>query len=319
LGITLVCGAAVAWLAARGWSARDALDSMLVFVAMALALTVSVLWRFDILPAALTALALVAFAARLPGWAGAGLGFGIATKLYPAFLAPIFLANYVVARKWRSLAVFLFGLVVVVGAIVAQIYLVAGTDALSFLTYQRDRGTEIESMVGGLALAADAFLGIQSRVVFNFGSFNVLSPVIRTLAVPDFVLHVVSTVLLAVVFVRATLRDGRDVGALRPQTVVQLAVATLLLLIIVNKVLSPQYMVWLLPFVPLLAPRPALVFVIASVLTTLVYPLAFDGLRGAEPVVVLTLLARNGLLVVMFVWTLWALWSQRSEVRETSD
>ena len=172
LATTLVCGGAVSWLAARGWSRENALDAMLLFVAIAFALSVSVIWRFDILPAALTALALVALAAGRPGWAGVALALAVAVKLYPGFLVPIFLAYYAFNGRWRSAAFFLFGFGVTLGAIVAQIYLVAGSDAFSFLTYQRDRGTELESVVGGLALAADAFLGNSSPRVLRLRLFR---------------------------------------------------------------------------------------------------------------------------------------------------
>ena len=88
LATTLVCGVAVSWLAARGWSRENALDAMLLFVAISFALSVCIIWRFDILPAALTALALVALAAGRPGWAGVAIALAVATKLYPAFLVP---------------------------------------------------------------------------------------------------------------------------------------------------------------------------------------------------------------------------------------
>ena len=53
---------------------------------MVLAALPQVIWRFDILPAFFSALALAAVASRKPGWAGFALAAGAAVKLYPAFL-----------------------------------------------------------------------------------------------------------------------------------------------------------------------------------------------------------------------------------------
>ena len=321
LATTLVCGVAVSWLAARGWSRENALDAMLLFVAMALALTVCIIWRFDILPAALTALTVVAVAAGRPGWAGLALALAVGVKLYPGFLVPIFLAYYGFSGKWRSAAIFLLGFAVTLGAIMAQIYLVAGADAFSFLTYQRDRGTEIESVVGGLALAADAFLGITARVYFAFGSFEVSSRAVRALAAPDFLLQIVLTLALATSVFRSALHDRRVFGVVTRRTLINYIVATLLVVILANKVLSPQYLAWLLPFAALLPGPQALLLVAASVLTTIEYPILFDALRAIDPFPVLVLNVRNAMLFALFIWILVDAERRlhRGEVRETSD
>jgi hypothetical protein len=321
LATTLFCGVAVSWLAARGWSRENALDAMLLFVAMALALTVCIIWRFDILPAALTALTVVAVAAGRPGWAGLALGLAVATKLYPGFLVPVFLAYYAFSGRYRSAAFFLFGLVVTLAAIMAQVYLVAGADAFSFLTYQRDRGTEIESVVGGLALAADALFGIPARVYFAFGSFEVSSRAVRALAAPDFVLQVALTLALAITGLRAALHDRRVFGAVTRGTLINYIVAALLVVILANKVLSPQYLAWLLPFAALLPGPQALLLVAASVLTTIEYPILFDALRAIDPFPVLVVNVRNAMLFVLFVWILVDSERRlhRGDVRETPD
>src|SRR5688500_3325318 len=302
LATTLVAGGAVSWLAARGWSRESALDAMLLFVAMAFGLSVSIIWRFDILPAALTVLAVAALAANRPGWAGFALGLAVAVKLYPAFLLPVFLGYYAFSGRFRSAAVLFFGFALTVGALMAQSYLVAGPDAFSFLTYQRDRGTELESGLGGLALAADAFLGIPARVYFAFGSFEVNSRVLRALAAPDFIAQIGLTLALIAGAMRAALRDRRDVGAITRRTLVNYIVATILVVILANKVLSPQYLAWLLPFAALLPGPQALLLVAAGVLTTIEYPILFDALRAKDPFPVLVVNVRNAMLLALFLW-----------------
>jgi len=302
VAVTVATGAIVAWLARRGWSAQSVRDSLIVFLAIALALSANVIWRFDILPAFLTIAAVAAVAAGQPGWAGFALGLGVATKLYPAFLAPVLIAYYLFGRRWPAAAIFGFALLTTVGAVFLQAYLVAGSDALSFLNYQRDRGVEIESVVGGLALLAESIGGVNARVSFGFGSFEVESPVVDALAAPAFIAQAIMAVGLFVAGGLAFLSDARRHGSVRPGTLIAYVVATLLFVMLTNKVLSPQYMCWLLPFGALLPARQALLLVVISVLTTVVYPLAFDALRASDPLIVALLNVRNLLLLVLFVW-----------------
>ncbi len=302
LAIAVFTGAVVVWLARKGWSAQSERNSLLVFLALALALSVSVIWRFDIVPAFLTIAAVAAVAAGRPTWAGLALGLGVATKLYPAFLAPVLLAYYLCGRRWSAAAYFGFGLITTVGAVFLLAYLVAGPDSLSFLNYQRDRGIEIESVVGGLALLADNVADVNARVFFGFGSFQVESPVIDALAAPVFITEVVLALALLVAGAFAFTRESRTSGFVSPPTLIAFIVATLLLAMLTNKVLSPQYLCWLLPFGALLPRRQAFLLVLICTLTTVVYPLAFDGLRAADPPVVAALNLRNVLLLVLFVW-----------------
>lgn len=302
LAVAALSGAVVVWLAKKGWSAQSDRDTLLMFLALAFALSVLVIFRFDILPAFLTIAAVAAVAAGRPGWAGFALGLGVATKLYPGFLAPVLLAYYLVGRRWSAAGFFAFGLVVTVGSVLLQSYLVAGPDSLSFLNYQRDRGIEIESVVGGLALLADNIAGIDARVSFGFGSFEVESPVVDALAAPAFIGELVLGLALLVAGAFAFIRDARRFGSVMPRTLIAYIVATLLVAMLTNKVLSPQYMVWLLPFGALLPRRQAFLLLGLCVLTTFVYPFGFDALRAGDPLVVAVVNVRNLLLLVMFVW-----------------
>lgn len=302
LAVAIFAGAVVAWLARRGWSAQSERESLVVFLALAFALSVLVIWRFDILPALLTIAALAAVASGRSAWAGFALGLAVATKLYPAFLALVLIGYYLFGRRWSAAGFFVFGLVTTVAAIFLQAYLVAGPDSLSFLNYQRDRGVEIESVVGGLALLADNVLGINAHVSFGFGSFEVESPVVDALAAPAFIGELLLGLALVVAGGLAFLRDARTFGSVRPPTLIAYIVATLLVTMLANKVLSPQYMCWLLPFGALLPRRQAFLLLVTCVLTIVVYPIGFDWLRSGDPLLVATVNLRNLLLLVLFVW-----------------
>jgi hypothetical protein len=88
-------------------------------------------------------------------------------------------------------------------------------------------------------------------------------------------------------------------GSVDPRTVVAFVTAGALVLLVANKVLSPQYLLWVVPFAVLLAPPLAWLALLASALTIVVYPVAYDALLGGSLEAILLLCARNTVLVVL--------------------
>jgi len=302
LVFTVAVASGLAWLADRGWSATSRNQTLLAFVCLVLAAAPQVFWRFDIFPALLTVIALVAVASRRPGWAGFALALGAAAKLYPAFLVPVLVAYYLFGRSRRGAAMTIFGFGAVGVAVGVLLILVAGRDAFTFLSYQEDRGIEIESVLGGIILLAHNLFGTDAAVTFGFGSFQVESSLERTLALPNAIGVLALGTILAVGLYVSFNSDSRAFGAVRPRTLVTYLLAALLLVMLANKVLSPQYLAWLLPFGALLPWRQSLLLVVVAALTTVVYPLVFDALREAHPTAVAVLNVRNALLLVLFIW-----------------
>lgn len=300
--LTVAMAAVIAWLADRGWSAASRNQTLLAFVALVLAAAPQIVWRFDIFPALLSVLALAAAASRRPAWAGAFLGLGTMAKLYPAFLVPVVLAYYLVERRWSGAALVLVGFGITVGAFLAQIVLVAGPDAFSFLAYQGARGVEIESLVGAFVLLAHNLAGTDAVVSFGFGSYQVESSLIPALALPGLLVQAALGVALLVGLIVSFVRDERRLQFVQPSTLVAYLLAALLVVMLANKVLSPQYACWLLPFGALLPRRQSLLLVVICALTTFVYPISISDLLAAEPIAVTAVNLRNLLLIVLFAW-----------------
>jgi len=307
ISATLAIGTAlaVAWLARRGWGSGRSLDPVCVFAGLCLAAAPLVVWRFDILPAFFSALALVAFAASRLGWAGVALGFGTMAKLYPAFLAPVFFAAAVIERRLRDAVTLGIALCVVVALILLIPVLEAGSNAFSYVLYQQDRGVEIEAVTGGLALLAHVANQVPATINFGFGAYQVDSPVLSTLALPNLIFEVALVALLVVACLLSFTRDQRETGSIQPGTVVRYLFATVLLAMLANKVLSPQYIVWAFPFAALLPWRQSLLVLVTAVVTTYLYPLSFQDLLQMHPNEVVLLNIRNALLVALFVWAAW--------------
>ena len=320
--LALGTGAAVLWLARRHWSSETPANAVLLFTGLALAGAPLVYWRFDIFAAFLTVLGLVAYAYGRPTWSGLALGFGVVSKLYPGALVPVFVLARLFERHLRWATLIVVGAAIASLAVMAETFLAAGSGAFSFLAYQQDRGVEIESVGGGVALLASVLGQAKAAISFGFGSYQVSSPIIDSLGIPQLALNAVLVVsLLAALFVSFR-QDARNGGTIRPATLVRYSLATLLVVILVNKVLSPQYLIWLLPFAALLPSRQSALLLVIIVLTVLLYPLGFGALVNVQAPAVLALNVRNLLLVVYFAWVAWpqpAAESERGYVRQPAE
>lgn len=216
-----------------------------VFVALApLALGSVVLTRYDFWPAALTA----AFLAALV-WGRERLGFALlalaaAAKIYPLIFLPVALV-FVGRRKGAreagiGLAAFLAVLVLVVGPFLV----VAPDGVVESVNAQLGRPLQIESL-GAAALLAFHQLGwYDASVVSSHGSQNLAGGLPDALATVQTVLGVLA--LLAVWALFARTQGGRE----RLLLAAAAAAATFVAL---GKVLSPQFLIWLIPVVPLVA------------------------------------------------------------------
>jgi hypothetical protein len=268
-----------------------------------------VLGRFDLVPTLFAGGGLVAAAASAPITAGVLLGTGAAVKLWPALLVPIVLALH--RGAWRVLAGgAAVGLLVV--ALVARFGRLE--HLLSFLTYQQDRGLEIEA-VPALPLMVRGLSNPDTTIGFGFGAFEVHGPGEQTyLRIADLGLV---TVLLLVAWLTWRVRRRAAAGAVDPGlAAVVLAVALMTGFLLFDKVLSAQYPIWIAGLVavglcwresPLRDTVVPMVGVL--LLTQLVYPGLFkDLVERTDPLPVQLLAARDVLLVVVFVQATWAAW-----------
>jgi len=110
-------------------------------------------------------------------------------------------------------------------------------------------------------------------------------------------------------------RDARRFGTVQPQTFISFLLAALLLLMLANKVLSPQYVAWLLPFGALLPWRKSMLLVVIFALTTIEFPIAFRQLMDTWPALVAVLNLRNLLLLALFLWIV----LERRDVRQAAQ
>ena len=266
--------------------------------------------RFDILPAVLAGGALLA-ARRRPWLAGALTGLGAAVKLWPALLIGPLLA-------WRPGRVRTGGGFVAVGFGLALVSLLAGgwTRLVSPLTWQSDRGLQIESVWATPVMLARAVRPDRWTVdISRYQAYEVFGGGVG----PLLVLSTVATVVGLVAILALVLRTFRH-GEPSLVAVGLVMLATVAVMTITNKTLSPQYLLWLGgPMAALLLlrhDRPvdeqrelgrlAGQLLLLALLTHLVYPLLYDGFLGRQgwPMIVISTVvtaARNVFLVVVTV------------------
>jgi uncharacterized membrane protein len=200
--------------------------------ALAPTLMVSGLVNWDLLAVLFTAGALWAWARGRPLLAGIMVGLGVATKLYPLFLLGAFLVDVLwTGRRGRRRRPELLT-TAVIGAVAA--WFVANLPALItgasvwkvFWTFNQERGADL----GSLWLVADQ-LGLHS----DAHRINLVSGVVFGMA---------CIAILAL-----------GVSAPHRPRVAQIAFLVVAAFLLVNKVYSPQYVLWLLPLAVLARPR----------------------------------------------------------------
>ncbi|MGW1793959.1 glycosyltransferase 87 family protein [Streptomyces tubercidicus] len=262
--------------------------------------------RYDLMVTAVAVAALFA-AVRRPRVAGALIAFGALLKVWPALLLTgAGLRGRRARALWWTAACTAAGLTL--------FFVAAAPGGLAFLTFQRDRGTEVESL-GALVFHVARHFGWDGQVLLNYGSLEFLGP-----GVP-FVSTVALTLSLAAVgwlfLWRVRARE------LRPATLCEAAFAATLLFTTTSRVISPQYMLWLVGLgavcVTVRAARqtlPVVLVLLATGVTLLEFPIGFADVVASHPWGVALLAVRNGLLVTASLLACRRLWiSTRGEAR----
>jgi glycosyl transferase family 87 len=280
------------------------------FVALApLALGSVVLTRYDFWPAALTAAAL---AALLAGRERVGLGvlaLAVAAKIYPVVLLP---AALVLVWRREGARAALAGLGVFAAVLALALIpfaVIAPGGLVDSVETQLGRPLQIESLGASFLLAGHRLGVYDATVVSSSGSQNLSG------ALPD-ALGLVQTVLqvLAVALVWWLFASGRGGRA----SFVAACAATVAGFVAFGKVLSPQFLIWLIPLVPLVAGRLGIaasgLLGAALVTTQLWFPFRYWDVVALEGAAWLVLV-RDLLLVALFGLLVRAIRSPRAETR----
>lgn len=287
----------------------------------------TVLTRFDIVPALVTLVALWAAERRRFGYAYALLAVGILLKLYPAFLVPVVLLAHwraamehgresnqgdasdasidVATLPWRRAPIVAFGRlarsypfrrvargVLLCGGLVLLGFtgalLLSPTGALSNFLYASQRPLQVESTPATI-LWLGTLVGIPAGPDYSFTSLNYVGAL-------DGALKPLSALALL----------GGCLWVYWRQLHGQLSVgrafaAVLCVVLVTNKLFSPQYLIWVLPVVAYVEGFD-LIWVAICFLTWLDFPIIYQWRHPIQTVTfsaafMPVLALRNGLLL----------------------
>ncbi|WP_432249761.1 glycosyltransferase 87 family protein [Streptomyces sanyensis] len=260
--------------------------------------------RYDLMVTAVAVAALTA-GVRRPRAMGALAAFGALVKVWPALLL-VGVPRGRAARRCFTAAL------VVAGAGTAALA-AALPGALAFAAFQRDRGTEVESF-GALVFHLARHVGWEGEVLLNYGSVEFVGPYVGLVSGLALAAAAAAGAWLVVWRLRAR-RWG-------PQVPADAAFAAVLLFTVTSRVLSPQYLVWLvgLAAVCLVHPRtgmvrPALLVLAATGVTLLEFPVLFAHVVAGDALGVALLVVRNGLLAAAALGACRGLWRATSAGR----
>jgi hypothetical protein len=243
----------------------------LAFAALApLVLGSVILYRYDLWPAALAVAGLAAVLAGRERLGFASLGLGIAAKLFPALLLPPAFA-YVWRTRGRREALLCLGAAAAVVAAVTLPFLALGPHGLwESVERQATRPLQIESLASGVLLVAHQVGGLAITMESSRGSQNL------TGSLPD-TLGTVSSALLVLALLGIWAAAAR--GPATPERLVRFSAASVVAFVALGKVLSPQFLIWLIPLVPLVRGRRGLaassLLGLALLLTQLWFPIRY--------------------------------------------
>jgi hypothetical protein len=215
-----------------------------------------ILSRFDLWPALLATSALVLLVRGSHAFGWAFLGAAVAAKLWPLALVPLAVAWSV--RRGRPLAPLVGA--AVVGAVTLPFALLSPGGLWDSVSGQASRPLQVESLGAAVVTTFS-----RPQIVSSHGSQNIVGH--HWLATAFGFLQALVLAALWVAFARGPATSDR---------LLRYAAACTCAFVAFGKVLSPQYLIWLVPLVPLVRGRRGLaataLLTAACVLTQVWFP-----------------------------------------------
>ncbi|HET9169157.1 MAG TPA: glycosyltransferase family 87 protein [Actinospica sp.] len=294
---------------ARADGAQPHLTGVWAWVVGGFAIGPLLLMRYDVIVTALAVAGLVfpARSVRLR-WSvrGALLGVGTMVKVWPGAL----ILGLPPKGPGRRAVAWAVGTSLALTAILS----LSMTGALSFLSGQSNRGIEVESVLASVFMILHWF-GYPAKVAMTYGSFQVSGPGISAVASFAELLTVVGVgIVLWWRLMRFKARSWT------PGLMYDTAFTVVLVLVVTSRVLSPQYLIWLLGLAALVftengpmrrgtvMARPATLVMFCVLITQVEFPLLFGEVMGGQFWGTMVVAVRNVILVVACVQALRRLW-----------
>jgi uncharacterized membrane protein len=260
-----------------------------------------VLTRFDLWPAVLVAAGLAALVSGRDWLGSLAIGAAIAAKLYPVVLVPLLVA-WLWKRGGRRHALVGLGLAAAIPAAAYLAFLVVDPyPVLLSIGRQLGRPLQIESLGAAVLVALHHVAGMPLGWASGYGSQNLTGDAASVAAV---LLSLAQAAALAWLWIRFAR------GPAEPARLLRYSAAAVVVFVAFGKVLSPQFLIWLVPLVPLVLGRRGLraaaVLAVALVLTQVWFPNRYwDYVYTFDQAASWAVLARDLALVALAVLLVW--------------
>ncbi|MFL4904494.1 glycosyltransferase family 87 protein [Streptomyces sp. MMS24-I2-30] len=242
--------------------------------------------RYDVQVTALAVLSLLTLS-RSTRACGVFAALGALVKVWPALALLGTPRGRATRSAWPWAAV--------TGTLALGLFALWFSDPLSFLRQQSGRGVQIESL-GGTALSLARHAGWPGRVHYRYGAMEFTGPYVSTVAGASLALSAAACCVLLLWRVRA--RRWNEA------TPFDAALCAVLLFTVTSRVISPQYLIWLLGLAAVCltsrhtAQRPVAALVVAAAaVSSVVYPTLYGEVVHCTWTGSLLMVLRNGLLV----------------------
>ncbi|MFD3566304.1 glycosyltransferase 87 family protein [Streptomyces sp. NPDC058667] len=302
VALSLLADAVITLALARADSARLTHGAWIWVCGLPLLLHLP-LARYDVQTTALAVLALLALGARSTAsrrLGGALAGIGAMVKVWPALTLIGTPRGRTSREAWTTAAV--------AALVLLATLTLFFSGPLGFLRQQGGRGIQIESLGGTVLALAGATGAWPGRVEFRYGAFEYVGPYVSTLGHLALLLTVIAFGWLLLWRLRA--------HRWTPATPLDAALAAVLLFTATSRVISPQYMIWLLGLAAVCLTsrktvmRPvALLLLPAAALSSLAYPVLYDEVIAGTTQGLAVMVLRNGLLLAAALLAARRLWT----------
>jgi hypothetical protein len=298
-GIVAV-GLAAYVIASQNVSARRVAFGVVALAASPLLLGAVLLSRYDLFPAMLTIAALTAIYTDHNRTGFALIALGTAAKAYPIVILPIAFMHVwrAASRREALICLSVFGAIVL--ACFGPFAIIAPKGLWWAIHGQATRPPQIESLVAAVFMAAHQLIGLHVTTYFTHQSDNINGhPAMRAAGWVS-IAQVIALVAIWLSYAR---------GAATKQRLLFAATAAVCAFIVFDRVLSPQYLIWLVPLVATLTGRRGVVAVamlaLAMAITQIWYPTHFEQLKLFEPLESWAVVGRDLLLLALCVTVAW--------------
>ncbi|WP_406837516.1 glycosyltransferase 87 family protein [Streptomyces sp. AHU1] len=253
--------------------------------------------RYDVQVTAFAVVSLLSLSRR-PRACGVFAAAGTLVKVWPALALIGTPRGRTTRQVWTSAAVTAAALLAVLAAVFGGPF--------DFLRQQSGRGIQIESL-GGTVLGFARHAGWPGTARYQYGAMEFVGPYTGAVAACSLALTAAAFALVLLWRVRA-----RHWTSATPYDA---ALTAVLLFTVTSRVISPQYMVWLLGLAAVCltsrhtTQRPVAVLVVAATaVSSVVYPGMYGEVVRSTWTGCLLMLVRNGLLAAAAGWSFLRLW-----------